>query len=113
MLAVKRVIIFEYKHRDLGWRQWHRFYDDFYWLEDTVGIRRDLGAAHGVPGIHRIPGQNRDVVALRRIQHDIAWKYDVLVVTRPASAIANVANRIYSTHLLAAFARCLSGATLR
>src|SRR5246500_1827696 len=123
MLAVERMIVFEHKHRDFGGWERHRFDNDIHsckctgagrrWRRGSAGSR-DLSTAHGVTRIDRIPWQNRDVVSLARIQHNLAWQHSCLLgAVGPASAIADVAYCRYPSQHLAIFAGKRSRAALR
>src|SRR5258706_8776323 len=79
VLAVERMIIFEYKRGDFSRGLELRLDQNGYgsestgarcrWRHDSTG-GSNLHAAHGMSRVHRIAGQDRDVVMLARIQND-------------------------------------------
>src|SRR6476661_9461949 len=65
------MVVLKYKHRDLCGLLILRLDNHFY-----AGLSgRNLSAAHGMAGIHRIARQNRNVVMLGRIQTNLTRIY--------------------------------------
>src|SRR6267378_5755959 len=122
MLTVERMVVFEYKHRDLGRWLVLRLDKDRYvgestgarccWRNRRAG-RRNLSAAHGMSRIHRITRQDRDVVMLGWIQNHLAGIQRRLCGARPASAITNIAHCGHAENGLATLAGSRPHAALR
>src|SRR5882724_1862915 len=83
MLAVERMIIFEYEYRDFG-RGLALRLDEYGYRGKSTGAgccrgyrsagRSNLRAAHGMSRVNSIAWEDRNVVVLARIQNDFAGK---------------------------------------